>query len=147
MGFGTSPMGTMAFGGGTPTTGSAPPSLSRASRYINPYTHDYEFDAVSRGFRRMPSVRQRVQLALGTIRGSSTVSQNWGITMPRKIGNQFAAEVEAAVRQALSQMTDVEKVLRVDKVDVRAYHMRSEVVVWYTDLTTKKSAQEKLNLG
>lgn len=137
----------MAFGAGSPTTGSAPPILSRASRYINPYTRDYEFDTNSRGFRRILSVRQRVQLALGTIRGSSTTSPNWGIVLPRRIGPQFAAEAEAAVRQALSQMTDVEKVLRVDQVDVTTYHMRSRIVVWFTDLTTNSQAQETINLG
>jgi hypothetical protein len=130
----------------TPTTGSAPPARSQMSRYINPYTKDYEYDLVSRGFRRMTGIRQRVQLALGTLRGSSTTLSKWGVTLPRKITPQFPAEAEAAVRQALSQMTDVEKVLKVNRVEVQTYHMRSKIVVWFTDLTTNMEAQETLNL-
>lgn len=146
MGFGTSSLGLSAFGGGDPTSGSSPPIATQASRYVNPDTRDYEVDPTTRGFRRMTGLRQRIQLALSTLRGSSTTLQTWGVTIPRKVTASFAAEVEQSVRAALSQLTDVEKLIHVDRVDVYQYAMRSRVTVFFTDLQNKSKASETLNL-
>jgi phage baseplate assembly protein W len=147
MGFGTMPFGYGVFGAGITTTGSAPPTNTQASRYLDPITRDYEYDTTTRNLRRMSPVHQRIQLALMTLIGSSTTQPEWGIKLPRKITDRFPAQAEAAVRAALSRMTDVEKIIKVARVDVVTSGMRSRIIVHFVDLTTGRAGQETLNLG
>lgn len=147
MGFGTMGLGYYSFGGGLPTTGSAPPTNTQASRYLDPVTRDYEFNSATANFTRMTPIRQRVQLALSTIQGSSTTQPEWGIKLPTKITERFPAEARAAVRAALSRLTDVEKVVRLERIDVETHHMRSRITVYYIDLTTNARELEELKIG
>jgi phage baseplate assembly protein W len=146
MGFGISPVGGFPVGFGEVTSASAPPPLSQCSRYINPYTRDYEMGTYG-SFKRMTPIHQRVQLTLSTLQGSSAVMQSWGVSKPPKISASFAADADARIREALSVMTDVEKVLRVDNVTVETANRRSKVTVSFTDLTTNTQAQASINLG
>ena len=99
---------------GTPVSGSAKPTGSAGVRYINPATRDYQQDSVTGQLAQMPSVRQRVLLALMTTRTSASVQPKFGIQLPRKIDGRFLAQTEQSVRYALRHLTDTEKVIRLD---------------------------------
>lgn len=86
----------------------------------------------------MPAVRQRVLLTLLTRKGSSTVLRDWGVRMPRVMGNTFERDVEASVREALRQMVEVEKVMQINSILVERGQMRCKVTVVYMDLTTRR---------
>lgn len=138
-GAGLAPAGLFPAGFGVGDDAPEPPTGAWGSRYINPSTGDYEQDPDTRQLKQMPPVRQRVLLALKTIAGSSTVRPDDGIRPPRKIDSSFDRRMDDAVRVALRQLTDVEKVARVDAVTterVPGNSGRVTVTVEYTDLTT-----------
>lgn len=136
-GFGLLPFGTGPYGFGTPTTGAAPPVGAAGSRYINPVTRDYQIDPATGQQAQMPPLRQRVLLAVMTVLRSSTALPGMGINLPKKMGTTYEVETQNAVLLAVRQMTDVEKVMRVDRIDVkRTGTGRSEITISYTDLTT-----------
>lgn len=146
-GFGNSALGTSPFGVGTPLTSADPPTaLVRAGlalpgcRYIDPRTRDYAHDDDTRQLAQMPPVRQRVLLALLTLRGSSTVIPRMGIAMPRKITESFDTEVRHAVLGALYQLTTVERVARVNSVRAERHSPAGRVLVEveFTDLTNNE---------
>jgi hypothetical protein len=147
MGFGTSSLGSTPLGLAEPTTAPAPPTAEQLVRDIGIDTRDYAIDSTTGNFLRTTAVRQRVKLALMTIRGSSIVQRTWGIARPAKAGDAFAAEVEASVRQALNQMTNVERVLRIDRIEVERSVSRGQATVWFTDLTTGTELSEPIPLG
>ena len=125
------------FGLGTPIPTGDPPDGASGTRYLNPATRDYQVDTTTGQLAQMPSIRQRVLLALLTVRGSSTASPGFGIVAPRKMGEQFDVEMKQAVRSALKQLTDVEKVVRIDGIIVeRGARSRSRTTVIFTDLIT-----------
>lgn len=131
------PIGT-PFGSGTPATASAPPLPPAAlSRYINPGSKDYEIDPVTKQFKKMPPVRQRMLLIMATNRGSSSVLPNLGIRRPKKIDQTFDRRMRNEIRAAYRQLTDVEKVARIDDIliDPRSGG-RPIITIVYTDLTT-----------
>lgn len=134
-GFGTMAFGTGPFGLGTPTTSTAPPDPSGAgSRYINPATRDYQQDSTTLQLAQMPGLRQRVLLAVMTLRTSSTALPTFGISIPRKVTPSFVAEVQASVRASLRQMTEVERVIRIDGITVEiGASGRQRVTISYTD--------------
>ena len=85
----------------------------------------------------MPPLRQRVLITLTTEQGSVPTQPTFGIRRPKKMGDSFEAEMKSAVRVALQQLTDVEKVMRIDQILVRkGIGGRSETTVVYTDMTT-----------
>lgn len=85
----------------------------------------------------MPPLRQRVLLAVMTVLRSSTAVPTMGVNMPKKMGTTYQVEAQNAVLLALRQMIEVEKVLRVDRIDVKKTGTgRSEITISYTDLTT-----------
>jgi hypothetical protein len=125
------------FGLGTPAPTGDPPDGASGTRYLNPATRDYQVDTATGQLAQMPSIRQRVLIALLTVRGSATAAPAFGIVPPRKMGDQFTAEMQQAVRSALKQLTDVEKVVRIDGILVeRGAGSRSKTTVIFTDLTT-----------
>lgn len=143
-GFGNSAMGTSPFGVGTPITSAEPPTaLVRAGlarpgcRYLDPRTRDYVHDDNTRQLAQMPPVRQRVLLALLTLKGSSTVLPRMGVAMPRKISESFDTEVRHAVLAALYQLTTVERVARVNAIRAERLSPAGRVLVEveFTDLT------------
>jgi len=136
-GFGITPLASTPFGLGTPTPANEPPAdPSTFSRYINPGSGDYERDPATGQLKQMPAIRQRVLLALKTSRGSSSVLPTFGFSGPKKIGANFEQIVRLRVRVALRQLTDVEKVARIESiVPTRRSGGRVGVVVVFTDLT------------
>jgi hypothetical protein len=135
-GFGTSAMGSAPFGIGTPADAPEALGLSAGSRYLNPATGDYEVDTTTQHFAQMPPTRQRVLLALLTRHNSSAVD-GFGKRVSKRMGDSFEVEERAHVAEALHHMTEVEKVLRVNQVDVeRGLGGRARVTVHYTDLVS-----------
>ena len=131
------PFGFGPYGFGTPATGEAPPTGAAGSRYINPQTRDYEIDSVTKQQAQMPGLRQRVLLAVTTVLASSTAIPGMGVNLPKKMGTSYEAQVRNAVLMSVRQMTEVEKVLRVDAIIVkRTGTGRSQVTISYTDLAT-----------
>lgn len=146
-GLGTAAAGQVAAGFGDPATGSAPPAAERMSRYIDPATGEYEVDSSTGNFRRWTPVQQRVFLALKTVFGSSSVQRRWGVRLPRKVTASFNAEVEQAARDALARMTDVEKVIRILRVEVDRVGSRSRCAVYFRDLTDPARAERFITVG
>lgn len=136
-GAGLGSAGLTPFGYGTPTETDGPSVAPWGSRFINPATKDLEFDATTGQLRQMPPVRQRVLLTVLQTRGSSTTRPNEGIKRPVKMGDGFAREQEQFVRDAHRQMTDVERVIRIDQVTVtRRDSQGAHTDIAFTDLTT-----------
>jgi hypothetical protein len=134
-----SPLGSTPFGCGTPLPAGPPPTgYSGLCRFIDGFTGDYAIDPVTGHLAAMPVVRQRVLLALLTVRGSSSVLPTMGMRRPSKIGSDTAWAMAAEARVALSHMTDVERVLRVDNLTVEQVEGsgRVRIICEYTDLTT-----------
>lgn len=83
------------------------PSLdSGGSRFINPITSDYQFDAVRRNTAQMPPTRQRVLLALVTQLESSTALRRIGTNRPDRMGDRFESEQTQDVQRALQHLVD-----------------------------------------
>jgi hypothetical protein len=136
-GVGTVQAGFGPCGLGTPISGDPPPLPGAGSRYINPASGDYEQDPTTKQLAQMPAVRQRVLLALITVIESSNAAPGLGIRLPRKMGTTYEAEVRAEVMLALNQLVEVEKVIRVDSIEVlRGAGGRSQITVSFTDTTT-----------
>ncbi len=124
------------FGVDTPAETAEPATGSVGSRYINPATRDYEFNESTGHLSQMPTLRQRVLLAVMTRKGSSTALPDFGISLPPKMGSTFEAEVTASVRSALIHLTDTERVMRIDSVVVeKGAGGRARVTISYTDTT------------
>lgn len=136
-GFGVYPSALSPFGLGTPIPATAPPTGTAGTRYLNPATGDYEQDPVTRQLAQMPTTRQRVLLAVMTLRDSMSVNRGFGVRLPRKMGTFFESEVTQAVRAALRHLTDTEQVIRIDSITVeRGSGSRARIVISFTDLTT-----------
>lgn len=143
-GFGTMKFGVSPFGMGTGDDAPIPPTGAWGSRYINPQTGDYAVDTKTGQLQQMPAVRQRFLLRLKERRGSSSVRPNDGIVLPTKIDDSIQSTMNDAVRLAMHQETDVEKVARIDSVTVyRDPNNTGRVltVVSYIDLTTGQADQ------
>ncbi len=147
MGFGTSPVGGFPVGFSSPTTATAPATPTRYVRAIGVDTKDYAIDATG-AFARTSPVRQRVVLALCTMIESSNVQRDWGISRPPKMGRNFEAQVEAAVRKAMWQLVDVEKLVAIESVTVeRGSGGRARATMLFRDLTTDQTFVEGVTLG
>lgn len=135
-GFGLAPAGLSPFGLGSPDEGAAPPSGPAGSRYLNPITRDYQIDPSTGQQAQMPPVRQRVLLTVLTAKNSSAVP-GFGTRIPALMGETFESEVRAEITRELRQLTDVERVARLDGVKVeKGLGGRARVTISYTDLTT-----------
>lgn len=136
------PAGLGPFGLGTPPDPGESPTGTAGSRFINPATRDYEVDAATSQFKQMPTVRQRVMLAIATELDSSGVA-GFGKKRPRKMGSSFESEERALVSAALRQMIEVEKVVRLDGVTVERGSLgRARTTISFTDLTTGEKFNE-----
>ncbi len=139
LGFGNSPFGQFCFGTGLPDV--APPQLGEQApaRFIDPNTKDFSSTQGDGRLDGMPAIRQRVLLALTTTFGSAAASPKLGLDLSnvRKITQQFEAQVKAKVAVALYQMTNNEKVIRLNStIVVVGASGRVSITVSYTDLTT-----------
>lgn len=141
-GFGLLPAGLGPFGFGVPPEAALPPDGPSGSRYINPATKDYEQDPDTLQLKQMPALRQRVLIAMTMRKGSAVTLPDLGVAFPTKMGTAFEAEVTASVRAALRQLTDIERVLRINAIAVeRGASGRARVTLSYTDLTTGNTDQ------
>ena len=104
------------------------------ARFINPSTGQPEI--VNGQFGKMPRTRQRVMLAMGTALGSASASQKVGVRRPPKMGNGFENELKQALLAALRQLTDVERLISIRRIDVIRNMTRSQATVSYVDLVT-----------
>jgi phage baseplate assembly protein W len=131
------PFGSGAYGLGVPGEAALPTTSPAGSRFLNAATRDYQYNSDTGQLAQMPNLRQRVLITLTTEQGSIPTQPTFGIKRPRKMGDSFEAEMKSAVRLALQQLTDVEKVMRIDQILVRkGQDGRSETTVVYTDMTT-----------
>lgn len=139
MGFGLSPMGLFAYGSGTPLPADQLSDNVTNARYIS--VNNGDFLALDDGsLADMPPIRQRVILALATEKGSAAGLEWLGITLPKKIDAAFETAARNAVRLALYQLLEVEKVIRLDAVIVEKLTQGRVVLnVSYTQLDNKES--------
>jgi len=144
-GFGLMPFGLGPFGLETPDDPPEPPTGTAGSRYINPATGDYETDGVTGQLKQMPRTRQRVLLALVTLRRSASTSPGFGGKYPRKMGTTFEIETRQAVLFALKHLIEVEKAIRIENILIeRGLGSRARITVSYTDLDTNEPDQVTL---
>ncbi len=144
-GFGLMGFGLGPFGLETPDDPPEPPTGTAGSRYINPATGDYESDDLTGQLKQMPRARQRVLLALITLRKSASTAQGFGVRLPRKMGTSFEYETRQAVILALRHLTESEEVIRIDSVTVeRGQNSRALVTVSYFDIEAQQPDQVSL---
>lgn len=79
-----------------------PTTRTTGARWIDPVTGDYAVDANSQ-FKRMPSLRQRVLIALKQVRDSGP--GGLGFTRPDRVTERFEAQMRDAVNVALEHLT------------------------------------------
>ncbi len=142
-------LGNTPFGIGTPVLAADPANQrdQKFSRYLNPNSGDYEIDPDTGGIAQMPAVRQRVLIIMKTIRGSSTSLPGLGIRLPPKIDETFELAVKNGIREAFSIMTDIEKSLSIDGMQIKRLSSgRIRVIFAYTDLTQPGAAPEPLEI-
>lgn len=136
-GLGATPIGSTPFGAGTPNEAIAPPEAPlQGARFLNPDTKDHEVGEDGE-YLAMPTVRQRMVIALATTLGSSAALLEHGIRLPTRIDERYPQKSSQSIRRALAFMVDAEEV-RIDSITLVDSRVtgRSEHVIAYTDLTT-----------
>jgi len=140
-----SPVGSTPFGMSTPV--AAPEAATQGpalSRYIDPGSGDYVIDASVGQFGSMPSLRQRVLLVMNTELGSALAVPDLGIPRPKKIDETYIAATRAAVRRAFYRLTDIEKLMRIESIDIeKRTSGRVQVTLVYRDLTMLSSTAQR----
>lgn len=137
-GFGISPIGTGAFGLGTPGEAPEPTTGSVGVRWINPATKDYEVNTGTGNLKQMPGVRQQVMIAISTLKGSSAPNPRFGVVLPNKMNETFESECKTACRAALQHLTKSDSpLIKINRIIVtRGRNSRAEIIIDYTDLET-----------
>ncbi len=137
LGVGLAPIGTSLAGiGESDDDPQVPDGMSSMCREIDPVIRDYHVDTETLHLSQTTSVRQRVMIRLGTLRRSSTSLPELGVAMPPKMDQHFVPKVVSAVYEALRQEIEIEKIVRIESVDVQRGNRRASVHVRYIDLTT-----------
>lgn len=137
MGLATSAAGGFPFGSGTPLPSAAPAFGPFGSPWLNSASRDYEIDPNTRQLKQMPTIRQRVFFTLATTRGTMAADIAFGVQLPPVINSSWEAQAEQEIRSGFIQMTDVEKVIRIDLITFAFFTAgRVQTTVQYTDLTT-----------
>jgi hypothetical protein len=132
-GFATSPLALTPFGTGTPVSGTAPPSsVPTEALFLDPRTKDFALDSEG-AYKRMPTTRHRVLVALTTRKGSNAADANAGIDIPRKIGTNYAQKMRIAVSNALRFLVD-EGAISLEDVTTETSGGRVVATVDYVDL-------------
>jgi hypothetical protein len=130
-------LGTGPLGYGDPNEADEPPEDAQyLSTWVSPATKDYEIDPVRGCLAEVPPIRGRVLYCITQKKRSSALLPDDGIEYPTIVDETFDAKLRAAVRGALRQLTDVEKVVRIDSITIDARGPRSQYTLRYTDLTT-----------
>ena len=137
MGIGSTPVGSSI------QQQSAPWSKATGqARYLDPYTGDYVITTDDTDLQRMPTVRQRVLLALITRRGSIAGNPNFGNPAWNidRIDQRFETRLRNAIKLALYQLVEIEKAIRIERIGIEIKSGgRCIYTVEYIDLVTKDS--------
>lgn len=138
------PAGFYPSGYSSPVDVNDAPDAPEDARFLDYLTGDYVVGDDGE-IARMPTTRQRVWLALGTLRGSSTVLPKLGVKLPGTIGRSYESEVKNEVRTALAALiADGSLVLNEIIVEHGTPIGRSTITVDYTDTATKEN--DKVNV-
>lgn len=147
-GFGTAPLGTTPYGLGTPATapvvGGTPQNdstlVAQSGRFIDPLTKQYVIDANGRA-TGMSTVPQLVQLTVGTLLGSSAMTElGLDLLSIEDAGDDLEAQIRTRVASAFASLI-AQKFVAVLAVDVERFgngggQVGARVRIHYTDLTT-----------
>jgi phage baseplate assembly protein W len=139
-GYGLAPIGYFPFGLYSPQENEAANISVPGARYLDPVEKDFTA-SVDGNLDTMPSVRQRVLLALSTGLGTSSVLPDFGNAIPtiKKIDQRFEILLKDSVKTALYQLTDIEKVIIIEDIIIdQNIQGRVSYTVVYNDLTTNK---------
>jgi hypothetical protein len=131
------PLAITPFGYGTIASHAAPPEpVVSLTRKLDAQTLDYVLDDTGREFARMPKLKQRIYLALLTLRGSSAALPRMGIVLPKKLDGSATRRIQASVRDALREvLADGSLVIR--RIDVAPHPLntsRTIVGIEYLDV-------------
>jgi hypothetical protein len=138
------PAGFYPSGYGAPVDTDEAPDAPENARYLDYLTGDYIIGSDGE-IERMPTTRQRVWLALGTLRGSSTVLPMLGVKLPGVVSRAYEIEVKQAVRTALAALiSDGSIVVNEILVEHGNPIGRSKITVDYTDTATEEN--DKVNV-
>jgi hypothetical protein len=99
---------------------------------LDPRTKDFALDSEG-AYKRMPTTRHRVLVALTTRKGSNAADANAGIDIPRKIGTNDAQKMRIAVSNALRVLDD-EGAISLEDVTTETSGGRVVATVDYVDL-------------
>lgn len=126
-----SPLGT-----GIPATADQRPPGASFSRYLDG-KGQYVINAETGRYENMPPVRQRLVIALRHLMGSSTVAPD-GMRYPKIVSKRTKNELQTEVRRVSRQMTEIEKVMKLEDVIIEPTEWASRVIVTvkFEDLTT-----------
>lgn len=150
-GFGVAPFGSSPYGLGTPATTAADNSgvvladdlgVQHGSRYINPRTRQYEYDAHGRA-KGMPNVRQLAMLAFLTIEGSSAMADLGIEEASGVIGVNFVARRKEAIQRAFARLTR-DKLLTITSIEVDITRRPTFTLVRWKDLTTEIEHEDSI---
>jgi phage baseplate assembly protein W len=109
--FGSSSFGVSPYGPGTVLAHPEPPNDPPSGvKFLNYLTKDYE-RAADGSYRRMPTTRQRVQLAIGTEKGSSTALPNFGSEFPAKIDESYQSRSQAEAARCLDRVIKEQQIV------------------------------------
>lgn len=151
MGFGTSPYGTMPYGLFAPAAAPVPPvrdAETKDVRFLDVRSRDYEMDPVTRGLKRMPTLRQLVLVRVMTAIRSASSQPELGINVPRYISATFQTDIEMEVRRAFLQETDVTKIMRIESVESEQTGTgRVRTTISYSDLISGTEDTVKVENG
>lgn len=136
-----SPLGSPLGLGARPVAPAASPPTG-LTRLLDPTTGDYSLDASTGRFAQTTPLRQRIVIIATTLRGSSTVLRELGLSRGGKLDASAEVRFRADVRRAFRQLTDVERVMRITSIPVeRASWGRLVAEIVYDDLTTGDTNQ------
>ncbi len=149
-GVGAFPLGVGPYGIGTPDAApvNAGTALTDAfgavqgSRFINPRTRQYEFDANGR-IKGMPGVANLVEMAFLTVDGSSAVNGLGIAPASGVIGANFIQRRTQQIQDALAQLVKA-KLIEVVSVSVDATSRPIQSVVRWRDLTTQTEQESRV---
>jgi len=130
-------LGTGPLGYGDPDEATEPPDGAvYLSPWVSPATKSYEIDPVTGALGEVSPVMGRVIYCLTQVLGSSALLPGDGVKYPKKVDGQFEKNLLNAVRDALRQLTDTEKLIRIENIVVEKAGPRSQYFLHFFDLTT-----------
>lgn len=109
--FGTSSFGVSPYGAGTTVAHPEPPRDPPSGvKFLDHRTRDYARNADG-SYQRMPTTRQRVQLAVMTEQGSSTALPEFGSKFPDKIDENYEAASQSEAARCLAALITEQQIV------------------------------------